>query len=177
MMNASPAPRAATAPSSANVQVLQLTTACWTSRCLHVVAELGVADAIGDQPQSTEAIAKATGTDAQALYRVLRLLASVGIFEWKDGVWHHSEASRYLRSDHSESLRDYVRMLGLPAFWSAFEDLDHSLRTGECAFAKRHPEGVFAYLASHRVESRLFDSAMTSKSHRDIAAILPVYDF
>jgi O-methyltransferase domain/Dimerisation domain len=176
-MNASPAPSAATPPSPANVQLMQLTTACWTSRCLHVIAELGVADALGDQPQSTEALAKATGTQPQALYRVLRLLASVGIFEWKHGAWHHTEASRFLRSDHPESLRDYVRMLGLPAFWSAFEDLDHCLRTGECAFTKRRPEGVFAYLAEHPEESRIFNSAMTSKSHRDIAAILPAYDF
>lgn len=68
-------------------------------------------------------------------------------------------------------------MLGLPVFWSAFGDLDHSLRTGESAFAKHHPEGVFGYLATHPEESCIFDSAMASKSHRDIAAILPAYDF
>src|SRR6201993_2089531 len=176
-MNATVLPMAATPPSPANIQLLQLTTACWTSRCLHVVAELGVADALGDQPQSTETLAKATGTDPQALYRVLRLLSSVGVFEWKDGTWHHTEASRFLRSDEPGSLRDYVRMLGLPVFWSAFEGLDHSLRTGESAFAKRHADGVFAYLAKNPEESRIFDAAMTSKSHRDIAALLPAYDF
>jgi hypothetical protein len=68
-------------------------------------------------------------------------------------------------------------MLGLPVFWSAFADLDHSLRTGESAFAKHHPEGVFGYLSQHSEESHIFDAAMTSKSHRDIAAILPAYDF
>jgi O-methyltransferase domain len=177
-MNASTVlPGAATPPSPANIQLMQLTTACWTSRCLHVIAELGIADAIGDQPQPTEALAKATGTQPHALCRVLRLLASVGIFEWKDGSWHHTEASRLLRSDHPGSLRDYVRMLGLPVFWSAFADLDHSLRTGESAFAKRHAEGVFGYLAKHTEESRIFDGAMTSKSHRDIATIVPAYDF
>lgn len=176
-MNASPAPSIATSPSSANIQLMQLTTACWTSRCLHVVAELGVADALGDEPQSTEALANATDTQPQALYRVLRLLASVGIFEWRNGTWHHTEASRFLRSDHRGSLRDYVRMLGLPVFWDAFGDLEHSLRTGECAFTKRHAEGAFGYLAKHPEESRIFDAAMTSKSHRDIAAILPTYDF
>jgi O-methyltransferase domain len=170
-------PRPAMPPPSANIQLMQLTSACWTSRCLHVVAELGVADALGDQPQSTEALARIIGAHPQALYRVLRLLASVGVFEWKDGTWHQTDASRFLRSDHPGSLRDYVRMLGLPFFWSAFEDLEHSLRTGESAFSKRHPEGVFAFLANHRGESRIFDSAMTSKSHRDIAAILPAYDF
>ena len=177
-MNASLAlPRAATPPSPANIQIMQLTTACWASRCLHVIAELGVADALGDEPRSTEALAKATATQPQALYRVLRLLASVGVFEWRNGSWHHTDSSRFLRSDHPESLRDYVRMLGLPVFWSAFEDLEHSLRMGESAFRKRHPEGVFSYLAKHPEESRIFDAAMTSKSHRDIAAILPAYDF
>jgi len=175
-MNASTAPSAAT-PSSANIQIMQIANAYWSSRCLHVVAELGVADALGDQPQSTEALAKATDTHPQALYRVLRLLASVGIFECQHGTWHHTEASRFLRSDHPASLRDYVRMIGLPVFWDAFGDLGHSLRTGECAFAKRHAQGVFRYMAEHPEESRIFDSAMTAKSHRDIAAILPAYDF
>jgi hypothetical protein len=177
-MNVSAAkPKTGMQPSPANIQLMQLTNAFWTSRCLHAVAELGVADHLGDQPQSTESLAKATGTSAGPLYRVLRLLASVGVFEWKDGTWHHTEASRFLRSDDPGSLRDYVRMIGLPIFWSAFEDLDHSLRTGESAFAKRHADGVFAYLARHPEESSIFDAAMTSKSHRDIAAILPAYDF
>jgi hypothetical protein len=144
---------------------------------LHLVAELGIADLIGDQPQSTEALAKASGTQPNALYRVLRLLASVGIFEWEHGAWHHTDASRLLRSDHPGSLRDYVRMLGLPVFWNAFGDLDHSLRTGKSAFAKHYPEGVVEYLAKHPEESHIFDAAMASKSHRDIAAILPAYDF
>jgi len=170
-------PHAAAAQNSPDVHLMQLTSACWASRCLHVVAELGVADYIGDTPQSTEALAKATGTRPDALYRVLRLLASLRVFEWQDGAWQHSAASRFLRSDHPGSLRDYVRMLGLPSFWSAFEDLEYSLRTGEPAFAKQHPGGVFAYLVSHPEESRTFNAAMTSKSHRDIAAILPVYDF
>jgi hypothetical protein len=54
-MNATALPKAATPPSPANIQLLQLTTACWASRCLHAVAELGVADALGDQPHSKTA--------------------------------------------------------------------------------------------------------------------------
>jgi hypothetical protein len=65
-------------PNAANNQLIQLTTAYWTSRCLHVVSELGVADAIGEQSQSTEALAKRTGTHPQ-VYRVLRLLAGRSI--------------------------------------------------------------------------------------------------
>ena len=119
-----------------------------------------------DQPQSTEALAKTSGTQPNALYRVPRLLASVGIFEWEHGAWHHTDGSRFLRSDHPGSLRDYVLMLGLPVFWNAFGDLDHSLRTGKSAFATHHSEGVFEYLAKHSEESHIFDAAMVSKSHR-----------
>ena len=93
------------------------------------------------------------------------------------GAWHHTDASRFLRSDHPGSLRDYVRMLGLPVFWNAF-----GIWTIPCARANlrsqsSHPEGVFEYLAKHPEESHIFDAAMVSKSHRDIAAILPAYDF
>src|SRR5205823_6007556 len=98
-MNASVAPpQADMQPSTANIHLMQLANAYWISRCLHVVAELAVADHLGDQPQSTESLAKATQTSADPLYRVLRLLASVGVFEWKDGTWHHTEASHLLRS-------------------------------------------------------------------------------
>src|SRR5262249_54810026 len=113
-MNAATAPpQSAAALSAANIRIMQLMGAFWVSRCLYVVAELGVADQIGDQPQSTEAIAKAVGAQPEALYRVLRLLASVEVFESEDGKWRHTEASRFLRSDHPGSLRDYVRMIGL----------------------------------------------------------------
>src|SRR5947209_6620775 len=109
-MNASAVPsRAGTQPSPANIQIMQLTNAFWTSRCLHAVAELGVADHL-DQPRSTDYLAKATGALPDPLYRVLRLLASCGIFEWKEGAWSHTEASRFLRSNDPGSLRDYVRM-------------------------------------------------------------------
>jgi hypothetical protein len=165
------------APSVANIQLMQMTNAFVTSRCVYVVAEAGIADHIKDVPQTTEALAKATGTNADALYRLLRLLSSQGIFEWKAGAWGHTEASRLLRSDDPGSMRDYVRMIGLPIFWRTYEDLGHSLRTGATAFSKIHPAGAFAYLAEHPDESSLFNAAMTSKSHRDIAAVLPAYDF
>lgn len=178
MNSDTPAPSETSAqPSAANIKVMQMASVFWTSRCLHAVAELGIADHLGEEPRSTEALAKATGTDADALYRVLRLLASHEIFAWKDGAWHHTEASRFLRSDDPQSLRDYIRMIGAPVFWRAFEHLDHSIRTGETAFLKIHPGGVFGYLADNPEFSSIFNAAMTSKAHRDIAAILPAYDF
>src|SRR6185369_4822456 len=174
------APTAApTAPqtSAALGKLMKVTNAFLTSRCLYVVAEVGVADHINDTPQTSETLAKATGSNAGALHRVLRVLASHGIFESRDGSWSHTEMSRLLRKDNPASMRDYIRMIGMPVFWRAWEHIEHSVRTGETGFKKVHPGGAFAYLAEHPHESSLFNAAMTAKSHGDIAAVLPAYDF
>ena len=164
-------------PGAAAAQLMGATNAFLISRCVYVVAETGIADHLDDAPQTAEALARATKTDPGALYRVLRVLASHGIFEHKQGGWAHTDSSRLLRSDHPASLRDYIRMIGMPTFWHTWEHMDHSLRTGETAFKKIYPAGVFSYFTEHPEESRLFNSAMTAKSHGDIAAILPAYDF
>ncbi len=71
--------------------VLQLTAMGHAvPRCLHVVAELGVADVIGDNTETPNAIAKAVGANADALARVLRLLSAHGIFEMRDVRFAHS---------------------------------------------------------------------------------------
>ena len=90
-------------------------------RCLHAVAELGIADALGESPRSAEELARDTGTDAGALARTLRVLSAEGIFEARDGAWGHTPASRLLRSDHPQSMRSFVRMIGLPVYWRGFE--------------------------------------------------------
>ncbi|MFL6300868.1 MAG: methyltransferase [Terriglobales bacterium] len=171
------APTTSSAQRAALGKLMQVTNAFLVSRCLYVVAETGVADHLNDAPQSSEALAKATGSNAGALHRVLRVLASHGIFDARDGSWSHTDMSRFLRSDHPASMRDYIRMIGMPVFWRAWEHIEHSVRTGETGFKKVHPGGAFAYLAEHPEESSLFNAAMTAKSHGDIAAVLPAYDF
>ena len=105
-----------TPASPAPFAILQRTTAAyWTARCLHAVADLGVADVLGEAPASVERLASAVGAQPQARDRVLTLVAAAGIFQTtKGGEWSHTPASRLLRSDHPQSVRSYVRMLGLP---------------------------------------------------------------
>jgi len=130
-------------------------------RSLHVVAELGIADALGDTPRGTRELAAATGTDAGALNRALRLLSAHGIFRYHDDAYEHTPASRLLRSDHPQSMRSFVRMQGIPALWNIWEHLDHSLRTGRSAAEKALPDGGFwGYFAGHPEHSRLFNDAM-----------------
>lgn len=147
------------------------------SRCLNAVAEAGIADALGDAPQTPEDLAAATGTNAGALGRILRLLAGYGVFEPRDGRYAHTPASWLLRKDHPQSLRSYVLMSHLPFFWSSFAEIGHALRTGEPAFDKIASGGIWSYLASHPDEARGFNDGMTSKAQGQIAGAIANYDF
>ena len=110
-----------------------LTNAVVASSCLHVVAELGVADHIDTQPVSVEELASGCDADPDSLDRVLRLLVAHGIFADHGGAYTHTESSRLLRSDHPMSMRAFSRMMGLSVFLSSFARLEHSVRTGSPA--------------------------------------------
>ena len=157
--------------------VWTLTNAVVASRSLHVVAELGVADHIHDDAVSIKELATVCGADAVGLDRVLRLLATHGIFEARGDGYEHTEASRLLRSDHPMSMRAFPRMMGLPGFVAMFDQLDHSVRTGEPAAVLVDPGGMWAYLHQHPGEADVFGQAMTAKAAADTAAVLAAYDF
>jgi len=148
-------------------------------RCLHVIAEMGTADALGEEPRTAAELAASTGADAGALARALRLLSAYGIFEPVDGHrgFAHTAASRLLRTDDPHSMRSFVRMIGNSLNWKSFELLDHSIRTGKSATEQITAGGAWAYYAQHPEESRIFDEAMTGKAHGQIAGILAGYDF
>jgi len=159
--------------------VIELTMSYAAPRCLHVIAELGVADALDDTPRSAAELAMKAGADADALARTLRLLSAYGVFEMKDGRFVHTPTSRLLRSDHPQSLRSFVRMIGNPAIggWKALELLEHSIRSGEASSNQAVPGGTWKYLAEHPEESRIFDEAMTGKSQAMIPGVLEACDF
>jgi O-methyltransferase domain len=157
--------------------LLQLSAGYYVSRALHAVAELGVADALGEMPQPAASLATATAAEGGALDRVLRLLALYGIFEYTDGAVAHTPASRMLRQDHPQSMRSLVRMFGLPGFWAAVGELGSAIRTGEPSANRALPGGIWGYLTQNPEASRIFGEAMTAKAHGHIAGIVHTCDF
>ncbi len=147
------------------------------ARCLHVVADLGVADALDESPRTAADLAAAVGARGDALGRVLRLLAAHGVFEVQGDSVRHSPASRLLRSDHPQSMRALARMFGFPINWAIFGAFDHSVRTGRPAAEQVIPDGFWAYFAEHPAERAIFDAAMTGKAHGQVGAIVAAYDF
>jgi len=157
--------------------VLQVAGGYCVPRCLHIVADLGVADALGEQPRSAVELASSVGAHPDALGRALRLLAAHGVFEAHGDTFRHSPASRLLRSDHPQSLRAFARMIGLPINWSIYGALDHTLRTGQPAAEKVLPGGLWAYYAEHPEEASIFNAAMAAKAHGQVAGVIAAYDF
>ena len=175
-----PATSAPATPASAPPHDLlkDMATGWVLTRGLQVVADLGVADALGDAPVSSAELAESTGAHPQALERTLRLLGSHGVFAVDaGGRVSHTPASRLLRDDHPQSLRPFVRMMGLPLVRGASEHFAHALRTGRPAVEIGAPAGVFPYLAERPDEARVFGEAMTAKGHAHVAGVLAAYDF
>lgn len=146
-------------------------------RCLHVVADLGVADVLGDAPQTAAALAAAVKADPDALGRVLRLLSAHGVFTSTDRGFAHSPASRLLQAEHPQSMRALVRMFGLRSNWDILGALDHSVRTGQPAADKVLPGGFWGHLAQDPEASAIFGEAMTAKAQAHIPMIIAAYDW
>jgi hypothetical protein len=164
------------APDPADI-LMQIASGSLLPRCLHVVAELGIADEIEDRPRSVAEVAANAGVHADALARTLRLLSAHGVFDLRDGFVGHTPSSRLLRSDHPRSFRPLARMFGLPINLEAYRLFGETLRAGRPAIEQAHPGGIFGYLAARPDEARIFDAAMTAKAQAQIAGILEAYDF
>ena len=158
----------------AQAETEQLTRILWSaalSRAVCTVAELGVADQINaGSPQSVESLARATGTHGRALYRMLRFLASHGIFqEYAKGQFDHTPLSLCLRSDAEGSFRAAGQMFHhLFAFW---DGLHHSVITGEPGFNKIFKQPVFDYIGTHPELGPILDAAMTAIHGHETAAM------
>ncbi|HTE85311.1 MAG TPA: methyltransferase [Dehalococcoidia bacterium] len=146
-------------------------------RCLHVVADLGVADALDETPRTATELATAVGAHPDALARILRLLSAHGVFLAAGNTFAHTPASRLLRTDHPQSMRAVARMFGLPLFWGTQGALLKSARTGRVAVEDVYPGGFFAYLEDNPEANSIFNAAMAAKAHGQVAGVVAAYDF
>jgi hypothetical protein len=156
-------------------QIAQWITGKWISHAIYVAAKLSIADLLADGEQSLEFLAARTGSHAPSLYRLLRALASIGIFR-------ESSPQRFESTPSGDLLRvDAMRAACLLAHseWHdrAWSELHHSVQTGESAFQHAHQAPLFDWLSQHPAENELFSQAMTAgKLHHD-SAIVENYDF
>ena len=168
-----------TPPDEAAIQqIFQLTTGFMVSAALGVVAQLGVADHLADGPRSTPDLAARTGANEDALYRVLRALATTGIFtETSSRTFALTPSGALLRSNVPGSMRDMVLWLCDSFHFRVYAEMAHSVRTGETLGDKLLGMPVFEYLQHNPELAARFNNAMTNFSAGIAPAVLEAYDF
>jgi len=156
----------------------QLLRGSLVTQLIHVAATLGVADSLSDGPKSSHELAASLRVDPEALHRVLRALASLGIFEETDrGRFALTAMAQPLRSDVPGSLRGSAMLYGERWWWQACGELLHSVRTGQPAFDHVHGKALFAYLDDAADAAATFNDHQTSMTQQDAAAVVSAYDF
>lgn len=147
-------------------------------KSIYVAAKLGIADLLAEKSQTAEELAAQTETHAPSLYRVLRTLASVGIFaENADRKFELTPIAALLRESASNSMRDFALLMGGEWHWRIFSELMHSVKTGRTAQEKACGVELFEFLAQNPADEETFNRAMTSHSLASVPAIVEAYDF
>lgn len=147
------------------------------AQSLSVAAELGLADRLAAGPQTVEALATATRTDAGALRRVMRLLAAQGIFaEDESGRFAQTRLSDALRADAPGGPRDFLRMIGREPFLAWGRLLD-AVRTGRPSFELVFGAPRFDWLGRNPEAAALFQAAMVALGDDVVEPVAAAYPF
>lgn len=159
-------------------RVRQLIMGFRVTQLIYVAARLSLADHLGSKPQTAQELAGVVGAEPRALYRLLRGLASIGVFsESKGGLFEVTPAAELLRRENPSLLRSTAILYGDELLWRAYGRLSHAIMTGKPAFDQLYGQPFYDYLDQHPVPAALFHEAMTGFSEQEAAAILAAYDF
>jgi SAM-dependent methyltransferase len=158
------------------LRLIQLAEGFGAARAVQLAAELGVADLLAGEPRGAADLAAAVPAHPDALYRLLRALASVGVFvEVEPGWFGLTPVGERLRADHPQSLRSWVIFQGLLNI--VYANAADSIRTGTATTAKVFGEPLFEHLRSHPEHRALFNAAMAEQSRATSEVLAHYYDF
>ncbi len=148
------------------------------TQALHLAAKLGIAELLKDGPRHAEELARATQTHASSLGRVLRLLASVGVFEEReDGAFALTSIGECLRAGVPGSARALVMLFTGAPIQNAWRDLEYCVRTGNPVYRKRGLDDPFKDPARTPEDNANFDEAMADFTALVSMAVTAIYDF
>lgn len=159
-------------------QLVNLTFGHCVSQMIGVAAKLRIADSLQDGPREAADLARAAEVNADALSRLMRALASVGIFaQAADGRFQLTPMADCLRSGTPGSMRAWALILVEDHFWRTWTELLYSVKTGRPCFDHVHGMGLFDYFSQNPDIGKTFDEAMTGFSAMEIPAVIQGYDF
>src|SRR5205809_1661623 len=158
--------------------LFQMVIGKWISQALGTIVEIGVPEQLAKGARRCSDIAREAGVSEDAIYRLLRALASVGLFvESADRRFKLTGMGKLLRSDHPESLAGYARFVAHDSTWRPWGQLGYSVKTGMPAFDHVFNVPIFEHLSRNPEVAAVFDDAMTSISATEARATSNAYDF
>lgn len=144
---------------------------------LYVATKLDVAGCLKNGPETVEQIAQQVGAHPDSLRRILRALASQGIFkEKKDGRFRLTPMAEGLLEKPGSLRHAILHHLG-PVNWNLMSNLIYVAKTGDDAFTNKYGLPIYEYLQEHPEEFQIFDKSMSNLSDLGLAPILNGYDF
>jgi hypothetical protein len=162
-------------PGDFKVQMNQLIRSYWTTQAIFVAAELRIADLLVEGPKHPDQLGEEAGVKGDMLYRVLRALASIGIFaEDAAGRFSLTPLADTLRGDSGQ--RAYARLHGQELYQS-WGKLLEAVRTGDAGFVKAFGMPAFEYFSRNPERGSVFDGAMTGHHGTEANPMLEAYDF
>jgi hypothetical protein len=143
-----------------------------TTKAVGIAADLGVAEQLADGPRDVRAIAERSGADPQTLHRVLRALASDGVFaEDEPGVFRNTETSALLRANAKGSWPEFAHLFG-GVFYGGAGTMDPTTRAE--TFRRVFDADFWSWLGQRPVERAAFDAAMAGGKERSAARLAEV---
>lgn len=145
---------------------------------ISAVTELGIPDRLAEGPRDAGALARDTGVNEDFLRRVLRYLASEGVFEQRaDGAFALTPLSQWLRKDVPGSIRPRAIFAGSALSWSAWGGLSTALKSGRSGMEAAFGETLFAHVKSHPEAGAVFNNFMATQTAASNKALLASYSF
>ena len=170
-----------TAPNQAppaHFGILQIVNGAYVAGAVSCLAQFGIPDLLEDGAKSAEELAVETGAQPEALYRLMRATACVGVLaEASDKKFSQTPMSAVLRTNAKPSLRGLAIMTGREWHERGWSKLEYCVRTGKQAIDEIYGMTIFEYLKQNPEESRIFDEAMTGLSSIDGPAVADGYNF
>ena len=162
---------------SPQAQLNQLISGYMRTQAVYVAAKLGIADLLSTGSRTADELAQATYMHAPSLFRLLRALASLGVFaEDESSRFGLTPIAECLRSDVPGSQRALAIMSGEEHF-KAWGELLYSIQTGKTSFDKLYGMPIFDFLSQNLEQAKVFDAAMVGVHGRETAAMTDAYDF
>lgn len=162
----------------APVRILDMMTGAWVAQAIYTATKLGIADVLHDGPLTAGAIAEKVGANPDAVNRLLRTLASRGVFTLRgDGRYGLTPSADALRADAPASMRGIVLFFGHPLHWEDWAHLLYSVQTGQPAADMLRGKPMFEFLDDDPEYAAVFNDGMTSASGAENESVLAAYDF